>query len=170
MSLVQLKTGLSCIGRPIGIGRLSCFLAPICRFSDQSLDQFVKAGQLARSKVLPGEVMPQYLVAIHHPDEYDPAVEDEAMHRDIDVLNEEMIAAGIRVFVGGLHPAKRAKALRAQPGGNILVTDGPYLETKEHTGGFWVLEASDMNEALEWGRKAVIACRAPVEVRQFHSL
>ena len=114
--------------------------------------------------------MPQYLVAIHHPDDYDPSVEDEAMGRDIDVLNEEMIAAGIRVFVGGLHPVKSAKSLRAQPGGKIFITDGPYLETKEHIGGFWVLEANDMNEALEWGRKAVVACRAPVEVRQFHSL
>jgi hypothetical protein len=114
--------------------------------------------------------MPQYLVAIHHPDDYDPSVEDEAMGRDIDVLNEEMIAAGIRVFVGGLHPVKSAKSLLAQPGGKVLITDGPYLETKEHIGGFWVLEATDMNEALEWGRKAVVACRAPVEVRQFHSL
>ena len=114
--------------------------------------------------------MPQYLVAIHHPDDYEPSFEDEAMHRDIDVLNEEMVAAGIRVFVGGLHPAKNAKSLRAQPGGKVLITDGPYVETKEHIGGFWVLHATDMNEALEWGRKAVVACRAPVEVRQFHSL
>jgi hypothetical protein len=57
-----------------------------------------------------------------------------------------------------------------KPGGKILITDRPYLETKEHIGGFWVLEATDMNEALEWGRKAVVACRAPVDVRQFHSL
>jgi hypothetical protein len=111
----------------------------------------------------------KYLVAIHHPDNYDPAVsEDEAMHRDIDVLNDEMTAAGVRVFVGGLHPAGKAKSLRAQPGGKVRITDGPYLETKEHIGGFWVLEAADMDEALQWGRKAVIACRAPVEVRQFH--
>ena len=108
------------------------------------------------------------MVAIHHPDDYDPSVaEDDAMHRDIDVLNEEMIAAGIRVFVGGLAPAPRAKSLLAQPEGKVLITDGPYLETKEHIGGFWVLEATDMNEALEWGRKAVVACRAPVEVRPF---
>ena len=110
----------------------------------------------------------KFLVAIHHPDNYDPSVEDEAMSRDIDVLNEEMEAAGIRLFAGGLHLASSAKSLRAQPDGKVLVTDGPYLETKEHVGGFWMLEAADMNEALEWGRKAVIACRAPVEVRQFH--
>jgi hypothetical protein len=89
------------------------------------------------------------------------------MGRDIDALNEEMIAAGVRVFVGGLTPVREAKSLRAQPGGKVLITDGPYLETKEHIGGFWVLEAADLNEALEWGRKAVVACRAPVEVRPF---
>ena len=110
--------------------------------------------------------MPQFLVAIHHPDNYDPSLEGEEMARDIDVLNEEMIAAGVRIFAGGLAPAK-ARSLRAQPNGQVLVTDGPYLETKEHVGGFWVLETAGMEEALEWGRKAVVACRAPVEVRPF---
>ncbi|WP_420430284.1 YciI family protein [Kordiimonas sp.] len=111
----------------------------------------------------------QYLVAIHHPDDYDPAnAEDEAMHRDIDALNDEMVAAGIRIFVGGLRTVKEAKSIKQNTGGDILVTDGPFLETKEHIGGFWVLEAASMEEALEWGRKAAIACRAPVEVRQFH--
>ena len=114
--------------------------------------------------------MPQYLVSGYLPDNYDPSVETEATIEEIHALNREMIAAGVRVFVGGLHPVKSAKSLRAQPGGKVLITDGPYLETKEHIGGFWVLEATDMNEALEWGRKAVVACRAPVEVRQFHSL
>jgi hypothetical protein len=111
----------------------------------------------------------KYLVAIHHPDDYDPSVaEDEAMGRDIDALNEEMIAAGARFFAGGLLPVRNAKSLRAQPNRKVVITDGPYLETKEHIGGFWILEAANMDEALEWGRKAVIACRAPVEVRQFH--
>jgi hypothetical protein len=114
--------------------------------------------------------MPQYLVAIHHSDDYDLSVETKATIEEIHALNREMIVAGIRVFVGGLHPVKSAKSLRAQPGGKVLITDGPYLETKEYIGGFWVLEATDMKEALEWGRKAVVACRAPVEVRQFHSL
>jgi hypothetical protein len=90
------------------------------------------------------------------------------MHRHIGALNEEMIAAGVRVFVGGLHPASSAKSLRAQPNGEVLITDGPYLETKEHVGGFWVLEAVNLDEALAWGRKAAVACRAPVEVRAFH--
>jgi hypothetical protein len=113
--------------------------------------------------------MPKYLVAIHHPDNYDPAVsEDEAMDRAIDALNEEMEAAGIRIFVGGLHPARSAKSLRMQPNGQVLITDGPYLQTREHVGGFWVLEAADLGAALAWGHKATLACRAPVEVRPFH--
>ena len=109
----------------------------------------------------------KYLVAIHHPDGYDGSLEGEAMMNDIHALNEEMEVAGARFFAGGLQPAGYAKSLRTQGGGKVSVTDGPYLETKEHIGGFWILEAKDMDEALEWGRKAVIACRAPVEVRQF---
>ena len=111
--------------------------------------------------------MPQFLVAIHHPDNYDSSVETEAMMEDIHALNREMIAAGVRIFAGGLTPASKAKSLRAKPDGKVLITDGPYLETKEHIGGFWILEAADLDEALAWGRKAVIACRAPVEVRPF---
>lgn len=111
--------------------------------------------------------MTRYLVAIHHPDDYDASLEDEAMHRDIDVLNEEMQAAGVRIFVGGLGPASSARSVRVQPDGKVIITDGPYLETKEHIGGFWVLEAADLDEALAWGRKAAVACRAPVEVRPF---
>jgi hypothetical protein len=111
--------------------------------------------------------MTQYLVAIHHPDNYDPSTEGEAMARDIDGLNDEMVAAGVRIFVGGLTSPSDARSLRAQPDGKVLVTDGPYLETKEHIGGFWVVEAANLDEALAWGRKAVVACRAPVEVRPF---
>jgi hypothetical protein len=118
-------------------------------------------------KTVLGDEMPQYLVAIHHPDNYDPSAEDEAMARDIDVLNEEMAAAGARFFAGGLQSARHAKSLRKQPGGKVLITDGPYLETKEHIGGFWILDAADMDEAVAWGRKAVVACRASVEVREF---
>ena len=111
--------------------------------------------------------MPQYLVAIHHPDDYDPSTEGEEMIRDIDVLNEEMKAAGARFFAGGLSAASKAKSLRKQSGGAVVITDGPYLEAKEHIGGFWILDAANMDEALAWGRKAVVACRAPVEVREF---
>lgn len=112
--------------------------------------------------------MTQYLVTIHHPEGYDPSVEDEAMTRDIDELNDEMVAAGVRVFVGGLHGPEHAKAIRAQPDGEVIVTDGPYLEAKEYIGGLWVLEVADLDEALAWGRKAAAACRVPVEVRPFH--
>jgi hypothetical protein len=108
------------------------------------------------------------LVAIYHPDDYDPSTEDEAMPRDIDALNNEMEAARVRIFAGGLTSARSARSLRAQPAGKVLVTDGPYIETKEYIGGFWVLEAADMDEALAWGRKAAVACRAPVEVRRFY--
>jgi hypothetical protein len=147
----------------------------ICRIPVRPFDYTVKAGQPARRYGVyrkrrlqeNGEIMPQYLVAIHHPDGYDGSLEGEAMVRDIDVLNEEMIAAGVRVFAGGLSAPRNAKSLRAQPRGKVLITDGPYLETKEHIGGFWILEAADMDDALAWGRKAAIACRAPVEVRAF---
>lgn len=112
--------------------------------------------------------MTQYLVAIHHPDDFVPYSEDEATRSDISALNREMMAAGIRVFVGGLQPVSKAKAIRLKPDGDVLVTDGPYVESKEHIGGFWVLEVASLDEAMEWGRKAAIACRAPVEVRPFH--
>jgi hypothetical protein len=109
--------------------------------------------------------MAKYLVAIYHPDDYDPSVETEATIEEIHALNREMVAAGVRVFVGGLSPARSAKSLRKQRDGKVHITDGPYTETKEHIGGFWVLEAADLDEALAWGRKAAVACRAPVEVR-----
>ena len=95
------------------------------------------------------------------------------MIRDIGALNEEMDAAGARFFAGGLEAPNRAKSashaksLRKQPDGNVSITDGPYLEAKEHIGGFWILQCADMDEALAWGRKAVVACRVPVEVRAF---
>jgi hypothetical protein len=109
--------------------------------------------------------MPQYLFAIYLRDDYDPSVETEATIGEINALNREMIAAGARKFACGLSPASSARSLRAQPDGTVLVTDGPYLETKEHIGGFSVLEAADLDEALAWGRKAAVVCHAPVEVR-----
>lgn len=113
--------------------------------------------------------MPHYLVSIHHPDDYDPAIaEDDAMHADIHALNREMVAAGVRAFVAGLDPAGRAVSLRAQPDGTVGVTSGPYLPGGEHVGGFWVLDVADLDAAQDWGRKAAIACRAPVEVRAIH--
>lgn len=109
--------------------------------------------------------MPQYLVAVYHPDNYDPSVETEEMIEAIHALNREMIAAGARKLACGLSPASNAKSLRAQPNGEVLITDGPYLEAKEHIGGFWILEAADMDEAMAWARKGAVACRASGEVR-----
>lgn len=111
--------------------------------------------------------MPQYLLAIQHPENYEPPVDSEAMMRDIHALNREMIAAGVRDFAGGLQPAGKAKSVRKQAGGEVVVSDGPYLEAKEHVGGVWLLKCADMNEAVEWARKAAVACRVPVEVREF---
>ena len=110
--------------------------------------------------------MPHYFVAVQLPDNFDPSLQDEAMVRDIHALNKEMIAAGVRNFAGGLSPASNTKTLRAQPDGKVLITDGPYLETKEHIGGFWILECADMDEALAWARKGAVACRMPGEVRE----
>ena len=95
--------------------------------------------------------MPHYLVAIQLPDNFDPSLVTQATIRDIDVLNEELEAAAARVLGLGLSAAGSAKSLRAQPDGKVLITDGPYLETKEHVGGFWILKAANMYEALAWG-------------------
>jgi serine/threonine protein kinase len=117
------------------------------------------------SAALPGR---EYLIALYRPDNYDPSVETEAMHREIDVLNDEMVAAGVRIFVGGLSSASNARSLRIQANSELFVIEGPYTNTAEHVIGFWVLKAADMNEALAWGRKAALACRASVEVRPFY--
>ena len=107
--------------------------------------------------------MPQYLVTGYLPDDFDPSAQDEAMMEEIHALNREMIAAGVRKFACGLGSTR---TLRAQPNGELLLTDGPYLETKEHAGGFWILETADMDEALAWARKGAEACRFSVEVRE----
>ena len=110
--------------------------------------------------------MPQYLVCNYLPDDFDPSAVTEAMIEEIHALNRELIAAGVRKFACGISPAANAKTLRKQPNGKVLITDGPYTETKEHMGGFWILEAADLDEAIAWGQKAVVACRASVEVRE----
>src|SRR5258708_8130130 len=97
------------------------------------------------------KTMPQYLVAGSLPDDFDPSQMDEAVGRDIHTLNKEMIAAGVRKFACGLGAAK---SLRRQTDGKVLVTDGPYLETKEHIGGFWIFECADLDRAGGWGRQS----------------
>src|SRR2546430_393660 len=132
----------------------------------------VKAGQPARPKTkkiktITGEkVMPQYLVANYLPDDFDPSTVTEAMIEEIHALNRELIAAGVRRFACGISPAANAKTLRKQPDGKVRVTDGPYTETKEHMGGFWILECADLEEALAWARKGAISCDAAGEVRE----
>ena len=105
--------------------------------------------------------MPQYLAAIQHPNNYDRFSgrrSDDSRYR----LNKGRDAAGARFFAGGREPAAKAKFLRKQPGGEVIITDGPYLETKEHVGSFWILEAVAMGEALAWDPKP---CRLPGSCR-----
>jgi hypothetical protein len=107
--------------------------------------------------------MPQYLVAGYMPDDFDPSSMTEAMGRAIHAFNKEMEDAGVLKLACGLGAAK---SLRAQTDGKVLVTDGPYLETKEHIGGLYILECADLEEAVAWARKGVVATRSHVEVRE----
>src|SRR4026208_1830304 len=104
--------------------------------------------------------MPQYLVCNYLPDNFDPSTVTEAMMEEIHALNREMIAAGVRKFACGISPAGNAKSGGKQPDGRVVVTDGPYTGTKEHMGGFWILEAANMDEALAWARRGAISCDA----------
>ena len=110
--------------------------------------------------------MPQYLVANYLPDNFDPSTVSKTMMEEIHALNREMIAAGARKFACGISAPANAKTVRKRSDGKVLVTDGPYLETKEHMGGFWILEAADLDEALAWAKKAAIACDVAGEVRE----
>jgi hypothetical protein len=110
--------------------------------------------------------MPQYLVCNYLPDSFDPSAVTEEMMEQIHAVNREMIAAGVRKFACGIAPPASAKTLRAQPDGKMLVTDGPYTETKEHVGGFWILECANIDEALAWAKKGITACSVPGEVRE----
>ncbi len=104
--------------------------------------------------------MALYLVSVYRPIGFDPAPSlDAGAHREIDQLNDEMVAAGVRVFVGGLQLPSTATWLGPEV---PPVTGDAYLD------GFWVLDVAHLDEALGWGRKAGIACRALVEVRPFH--
>jgi hypothetical protein len=112
--------------------------------------------------------MTQYLLSVHHVDgEPEPSQEQMAQaFKDVDALNDELRGAGVWVFAGGLHPPATATVVRIQDG-EVLCTDGPFAETKEQLGGFWVIEAPDLDAALAWAAKATKACAAPVEVRPF---
>jgi hypothetical protein len=113
--------------------------------------------------------MTQYLLSVWHDENYELDFESADAQRamaQVDALNNELQTAGAWVFGGGLHPASSATVLRVA-GGEVSMTDGPYAESKEQMGGFWVIEASDLDAALEWARKAAAACEQPVELRPF---
>jgi hypothetical protein len=111
--------------------------------------------------------MKQYLLSVYQPDgDPPPSVDLEQIRRDVAALNEEMKAAGAWVFSDALHPASTATVVRLQDG-DVLTTDGPYVEGKEHVGGFCIVKAPDLDAALEWGRKSARATTLPVEVRPF---
>ena len=112
--------------------------------------------------------MPQYLLSVWHDDDYgDIDFESDEVQRQfaqVSAFNETLEKAGAWVFGCGLRPASSATVLRAT-GGDVSMTDGPYAETKEQMGGFWIIEAADLDAALEWAGKAAVACEGPVEVR-----
>ena len=112
--------------------------------------------------------MKQYLLSVHSV-EGEPAPSPEAMqktYRDVNALNSELQSAGAWVFAGGLHPHTTASVVRVKDD-EVLTTDGPFAEGKEHIGGFWVIKAEDLDAALAWAAKATRACAGPVEVRPF---
>jgi hypothetical protein len=112
--------------------------------------------------------MTQYLLAVHMVDgEAPPSDEDiQAAYAAVDAFNEKLQAEGAWVFAGGLHPADVATVVDAT-GGDVIVTDGPFAEAKEHLGGCWVIEAADLDAAMKWAEEGSRACRGPVEVRPF---
>jgi hypothetical protein len=113
--------------------------------------------------------MTQYLMSVWHDGEYevDFSTEDaQRLDAQVGAFNDELQSANAWLFGGGLHPASSATVLRATTD-DVSMTDGPYAETKEQMGGFWIIEAADFDAALEWARKATVACEGPVELRPF---
>jgi len=114
--------------------------------------------------------MTQYLISVWHDDDYSDLdfASDEAQRTvaQVSAFNEKVTATGAWMFAGGLQPAASATVLRASDGG-VSMTDGPFAETKEQMGGFWVIEATDFDTALDWARQAGEACERPVELRPF---
>jgi hypothetical protein len=112
--------------------------------------------------------MRQYLLSVAMIDgaPLRPEAETQKAFAQTADLNQEMQAQGVWVFGGGLMPSSSATVIRENDG-DLLVTDGPFTESKEHIGGFWVIEAADLDEALAWAGKATRACMEPVEVRPF---
>ncbi len=115
--------------------------------------------------------MTQYLLSVHGSDEDVAAIPAEDMQKaytQVEAFNDEVRAAGAWVFAGGLQPSSTATVVKIE-NGEAVITDGPYAETKEQLGGFWIIEAADLDAALEWARKGSAACMGPVEVRPFQA-
>jgi len=112
--------------------------------------------------------MPQYLISVWHDDEYadndwsDPDI--QRLGQQVGALNEEMESTGVWVFGAGLQPQSTATVVRSTAG-DVSMTDGPYAETKEQMGGFWVIEVPDLDSALEVSAKCAAACEGAVELR-----
>jgi hypothetical protein len=112
--------------------------------------------------------MKQYFLAVNGV-QGEPTPSDEQMQQmyaDVAAFNTELQNAGAWVFAGGLFPPDVATTVRPQ-GDDVLVTDGPFAETKEYLGGFWVIKADDLDAALDWAKRGALACGGPVEVRPF---
>jgi hypothetical protein len=115
--------------------------------------------------------MKQYLLSVHMV-EGTPALSEadaQQIYQAVDVFNQELTQSGEWVFAGGLLPPDTATVVRAQ-GGKVVTTDGPFAETKEQLGGFWVVQAADLDAALAIAARGSAACRGPVEVRPFQDL
>ncbi|HZY27219.1 MAG TPA: YciI family protein [Jiangellaceae bacterium] len=109
--------------------------------------------------------MKQYLLSVYQPEGEPPPPEVlDPIMRDLEVVNQELKAAGAWVFTAGLHPPSTATVVRLR-GGDVLMTDGPFAEGKEHIGGFTIIKAPDLDAALDWARKLARASTLPIEVR-----
>ena len=115
--------------------------------------------------------MTQYLLSVHSgPDDYARSLEEmQPVFEAVDAYNQKARDAGVWVFAGGLQPGDRATVVD-NTGAEPILTDGPYLETKEVIGGFWVIDAPDLDVALELAAAGSKACRGKVEVRPFQGL
>ncbi len=116
--------------------------------------------------------MTQYLLSVHSVEgEVGAPMTDEEMQqswKQIQVLNEELKSAGAWVFGGALHESDTASVVRISDG-EVLTTDGPFAESKEHLGGFYIIEAEDLDAALAWASKTTAAVGKPIEVRPFRA-
>ena len=111
--------------------------------------------------------MQQYLISIYQPDGGAPPPEVLGpVMQEIGKIRDELQAAGSWVFAGGLHDPSTATVVRVKDG-DVLMTDGPYVEGKEHIGGFTIIQVPDLDAALEWARRYAKATTLPIEVRPF---